>query len=290
MGTLMTTFTTAGPIELTVELGVRSDIWITAVDRNEASVDIQPREPSRALDARVAEHTVVEFSGGRLTVKLRQWRGPSWFSDGGAVDVTIEVPIGSSLDVSSGMGALDADGEFGAVSLRTGMGGIRIDQCTRLRAKTGQGDITIGGAVGHAEITTGTGKVRAGEIEGSAAIKNSNGETLITEVTGELRVSASNGDIDVARVGGNVVAKASNGAVRIGEVARGTITVATASGSIDVGVRTGTAAWLDLSSNYGRVYNSLAAADGAGAAENTVQVRARNAYGDITVHRAGGEE
>lgn len=282
----MTRFETQGPVDLTVDIGARGDIWIAATDRSEATIEIRPRNASRALDARAVEQTAVNFVDGSLVVRLKQWRRYSWFSDGGAVDVSIEVPIGSTLDISSGMGTLRADGEFGETVLSTGMGEIRIGHCAGLRARTGQGDVTVGRAVGHVEIVTGTGKVRVGEVDGSATIKNSNGETIIGQVSGELRANASNGDILVDRAGGNVTAKSSNGAVRIGDVARGAITGATAAGSIDIGVRAGTAAWLDLSSKYGRVHNGLARADTPDSSDDTVQVRAHSSYGDITVHRS----
>lgn len=286
----MTTFDTIGPVDLTVELGIRSDIWITAVDRNEASVHLRPRNPDRARDTNAADQIVVDLADNRLRVGFRHLRIQNWFTDGGAVDVTIEVPIGSAIDVSSGMGSLDADGEFGAVVLRTGMGAIRVDQCESLRAKTGQGDVTVGGVGGQAEITTGTGKVRVGLLDGAATIKNSNGETQIGAAAQGLTVTAANGDIEIGRAGGEVAARAANGAIRIGDIARGAITAATASGSIEVGVRAGAAAWLDLSTKYGRVHNALAVGDGPEPSGDTVQVRARSSYGDIRIHRSKGIE
>jgi DUF4097 and DUF4098 domain-containing protein YvlB len=286
MGAVMTTFETNGPVELTVDLGIRSDIWITATDRQEARVEVRPRNPSRSLDTKAAEQVQVGFDDGRLRLTHRQWRRYISFSDGGAVDVTIEVPIGSTLDASSGMGDIVADGEFGVAVLRSGMGALRIDQCAGLRAKTGMGDVTVGGVAGDVDIATGTGKVRVAEVGGSATIKNSNGETLVGGVARDLHVRAANGDIAIDRTGGDVDAKASNGSLRIGEVSRGTVTIATAAGVIDVGVRPGTATWLDLNSKYGRVHSSLDAADGPAPGGDTLQLRARTAYGDIAVHRS----
>lgn len=282
----MTTFETTGPVELTVDLGIRSDIWVTAVTGSVASVQVRPRNPTRPLDVTAAEQIAVEFADNRLRVAFRQLRIRNWFTDGGAVDVTVEVPIGSSLDLKSGMGALDAAGEFGTAVLRSGMGTIRIDQCTSLRAKTGQGDVTVGGAAGQVEISTGTGKVRIGAIAGTAVIKNANGETQIGVVTDALTISAANGDILIDRADADVTVKASNGSVRIGDIGRGALTAATAAGLIDVGIRPGAAAWLDLSTKYGRVTNSLAVGDGPAETGDTVQVRARSSYGDITIHRS----
>jgi len=286
----MTSFDTSGPVELTVDLGIRSDIWITAVDRTEATVQIRPRNPERALDASAAGQIAVDLTDNRLRVGFTHLRIRNWFTDGGAVDVSIEVPTGSSLDVGTGMGAVDAAGEFGAAVVRSGMGAIRIDRCAGLRVKTGQGDVTVGSATGLVSISTGTGKVRIGAIAGTATVKNANGETQIGVVADDLTISAANGDILIDRADANVTVKASNGSVRIGDIGRGAVTAATAAGAVEVGIRPGTAAWLDLSTKYGRVHNTLALGDGPAATGDTVQVRARSSYGDITVHRSERSE
>jgi DUF4097 and DUF4098 domain-containing protein YvlB len=125
-----------------------------------------------------------------------------------------------------------------------------------------------------------------GEIDGDAVVRNGNGDTTIGDVTGELRARASNGDINIERAAGTVTAKSSNGAIHVGEVSRGSVTVETAAGAIDVGVRDGSAAWLDLNTRYGRVRTELEAAPDPGDADATVEVRARTSYGDIAIYRS----
>lgn len=282
----MTTFETPQPIAVVVDVSVRADIWIVAGNRTETVVNVQPRDATRALDARVAEQTTVDYSEGRLQVRLRPLRRYSWFSDGGAVDITVEVPIGCSLELKSGMGDLHCEGEFSSAELKTEMGHVRIDHCTDLRVHTGLGDVTVERVAGRAEIKTGSGKVRIREIDGSATIKNGNGSTHIVDAAGELHVSAGNGDVSVERAGAATTVKASNGDISIGEVARGTLTLQSAAGSLAIGVRDGSAAWLDLSTKYGRVRNGLDATAGPGGADAKVEIRARSAYGDITVRRS----
>jgi hypothetical protein len=48
----------------------------------------------------------------------------------------------------------------------------------------------------------------------------------------------------------------------------------------------GVAAWLDLSTGYGNVRNDLDAAGRPAPGEDTVEVRARTSFGDITVSRS----
>ncbi len=60
----------------------------------------------------------------------------------------------------------------------------------------------------------------------------------------------------------------------------------TSNGSIEIGVREGTAAWLDVSSNRGQVRNALAASEAPEQAEETVKIHARTNWGNIDVFRA----
>ena len=106
--------------------------------------------------------------------------------------------------------------------------------------------------MGHAEVTAGSGDVRVREIDGTAVIKNSNGDTWIGAVTGDLRVNAANGNIAVDVAHGGVDAKTANGDVRLGEVVRGSVVLETALGDLEVGIREGTAAWLEVNATAGQ--------------------------------------
>jgi DUF4097 and DUF4098 domain-containing protein YvlB len=282
----MNTFQTPQPIAVVVDVSVRADIRIVAANRQDTVVNVQPRDATRALDVKAAEQTTVDYSEGRLQVRLHPLRRYTWFGDGGAVDITVDVPIGCNLELKSGMGDLHCEGEFGSAELKTDMGHIRLDHCTDLRAHTGMGDVTVERVAGRAEVKTGSGKIRIREIDGVASIKNGNGSTHIVDTAGELRVSAANGDVALERAGATTTIKASNGDITVGEVSRGTLTLQTAAGSLAVGVREGSAAWLDLSTKYGRVRNGLDVTTGPGEADTKVEIRARSAYGDITVRRS----
>ncbi|MEE1740986.1 DUF4097 family beta strand repeat-containing protein, partial [Streptomyces sp. BE147] len=104
--------------------------------------------------------------------------------------------------------------------------------------------------------------------------------------TGELRVSGANGDIHIERAESSVTATTAHGALRVAEVARGTVQLETSYGAIEVGVREGTAAWLDVSSSSGQVRNTLTSSETPGKTEDTVEVRARTRHGNIDIRRA----
>ena len=289
----MPVFTTPEPISVTIELSA-GDARIIASDRTDTVIEVRPRDDSKASDIKAAEQTQVEYASGRLLVKSRQRNfiyegarsviGPGRGSP--VVDVTIELPTGSHVQGDSGMGDFGCEGHLGECQLKTGMGNIRLDHTGTLHLKTGMGSIAVDRASGDADVTTGSGEVRIGHIEGAAVIKNSNGGTVVGEVTGDLRVKSANGRISVDRAHAPVIAKTANGNIRIGEVVNGAIVLETAAGELEVGIREGTAAWLDVSSHYGRVRNSLDEAGSPEQSEATVEIRARTSYGDILIHRA----
>jgi hypothetical protein len=281
----MPTFDTPEPISVRLSLGfVIANVRITADDRAETTVDVRPVDASDKADMKIAEQTRVEYADGRLALRAPKL-GPL-FGRSGAIDITIVLPSGSQLQGETGMGELVCVGRLGECRFKTGYGEIRLDQAGAVHLNSASGDVTVGDAAGDAEITASNGAVNLGRIDGPATVKNSNGSTWIGEITGDLRVNGANGAVAVDRAHADVTAKTANGGVRLGEVSRGAVNLETAAGSVEVGIRTGTAAWLDLNTSSGRVRNELAAAPGPDDTDETVKVRAHTYVGDITIRRS----
>jgi hypothetical protein len=286
----MPTFDTPEPISVTVEFGV-GDLRIVASDRTDTMVEVRPSDPAKKTDVTAAEQTRVEYAGGRLLIKApKSWRQYTFRGGGESVDVQVELPAGSQLRGETGVAALRCRGRLGECRYKTGVGDIQLDQAGAVQLRTGVGDITVERAGGDAELTTGSGSLRIDGIDGTAVVKNSNGDTWIGRVTGDLRVNAANGRISVDQASGAVAAKSSNGDIRLGEVAHGAVLAQTAFGKVEIGIRDGVAAWLDLNTRYGTVRNDLDTADRPGAGEDAVEVRARTAFGDITIHRSSAND
>jgi hypothetical protein len=282
----MPTFDTPEPIALTVELGV-GDLRIVASDRTDTMVEVRPSDPAKKADVTAAEQTRVEYAGGRLLIKApKNWRRYTPHGGGESVDVQVELPAGSQLRGETGVAALHCRGRLGECRYKTGIGDIQLDQAGVVQLRTGVGDITVERAGGDAELTTGSGSVQIHHIDGTAVVKNSNGDTWIGEVTGDLRVNAANGRISVDRACETVAAKSANGDVRLGEVAHGAVFAETALGKVEIGIRDGVAAWLDLNTRFGNVHNDLDAAERPVSGEDAVEVRARTSFGNITINRS----
>lgn len=279
----MPSFDTPEPISATAHVDAGS-IRFTAGDRLDTVVEVRPRDPKRDQDVRSADQTEVTYANGVLTVRTPKQR--YLLGRTGTVDVTVELPTGSRVDMTGAWAQVLGEGRLGEVRVKTSSGDVRLDTTGPLQLTASHGSITVDRIEGAAEISTSSGSLRVGTVDGSAVLKNSHGTTTVGAATGDLRVSGANGDIDITRAEGSVAATTAHGTLRIAEVACGTVQLETSYGAIEVGIREGTAAWLDVSSAHGQVRNSLTASDSPEQTEDTVEVRARTRYGNIDVRRA----
>lgn len=283
----MPTFNTPGPLHVAIEAG-GGDIRIAATERTDTVVTVTPHTPDRPADVRAAAQVKVDLSGDVLTVKgLKSWRQFSPFGDHGLADIAIELPSRSDVSATTAVGAIVADGELGRVTAKSAMGDIAVDHMATGRAKTAFGDVQIDRVDGDLDAGTASGELRIGDVRGSATVKSSNGNITLGHVTGDLKVKAANGRIDVERADRSVVSKTANGSTRIGQVGEGDVLLTAAAGGMDIGIPHGTAAWLDLHSQYGRVRNELESTGEPTTGERRVKVTAKTATGDVVVHRAG---
>ncbi|WP_055611551.1 DUF4097 family beta strand repeat-containing protein [Streptomyces phaeochromogenes] len=278
----MPSFDTPEPISVTAYVYAGS-IRFTAGDRLDTVVEVQPRDPKKDLDVRTAEQTEVSYASGTLTVTTPK---ANLIGRGGTVDVTVELPTSSNVDMTGAGTSVIGEGRLGDVRVKTSAGDVRLDTTGPLQLKAPHGSTTVDRVEGLAEITSSTGNVRVGLVDGPAVLKHSHGTMTVGAVTGELRVNGANGAIDIARVEASVVGTTTNGLLRVAEVARGNIQLETSNGSIEIGIREGTAAWLDVSTNHGQVRNTLATSEAPEQTEETVKVRARTNWGNIDIFRA----
>ncbi|MFI6291074.1 DUF4097 family beta strand repeat-containing protein [Nonomuraea sp. NPDC050790] len=309
----MPTFDTPEPITVRIDLP-GGEVKIIAGERADTVVDIRPgdeeEEETGAIQAVYQAGTLTVTAPPRrdglhdglhsgLDRAVRQavgGRQGGWslsglvrmLSDWGhsSPAVTIEVPAGSHVQGEASGGDFRCVGRLGECRLRSDYGDIRLDEADTVRLRTGSGDITVDRVGGRAEITTDSGEVRVHEIGGGAAVSNDDGECYLGEVGGDLRLSGVHGDMRVERAHAGVEAKTVYGSVRIGQVTRGLVELTSTGGDLEVGIREGTAALLEVSTAQGRLVNALEPREGPGGFEETVEIRARSHDGDITIRRA----
>ena len=281
----MPTFETPQPITATIDVAV-GDVRISAVDRGATVVEVRPSDASNEEDVKAAELTIVEYASEQLLVKAPKSRSWTTRRGGASIDVTIALPVGSRVNGAGQVTDFHGDGPLGDCRIKTGLGQIQLDRADALSLKCGIGDITVDRVTGHAEVTAASGDVRLAKLECSAVIKSSNGDTWVGAAGGDVRLNAANGSIAVDLAHAGVVAKSANGDVRLGEVARGSVVLETRLGDVEVGIREGTAAWLDVRARAGRVDNALDAADAPPPSAGSVAVRARTSAGSVVIRRA----
>lgn len=258
---------TPEPISVTLELGT-GNVRIAASNRTDTVVEVRPSDEADESDMKAAQEVRVDYAGGLLRVTGPKPGAFDFSRKTRSVEVSIEVPSGSQVSLETQAGDVRCAGRLGECRLKTSAGNFWLEQTGLLRLRTGFGDVTADGIAGSAEISTGSGKIQIGEVEGTAVVRSSNGA------------------ISVDRAGAGVDAKTSNGSIRLGEVARGSVVLGTPAGDLEIGIAEGTAARLAVSTGHGHVRNLLESATGPEEADETVEVRGRTSYGDITIHRS----
>ncbi len=281
----MPTFETPEPISLEVKVAI-ANIYLTASERADTSVEVLPTEPARKGDVAAAAETRVEYGNGRLSVRdPSPWRQYGWWDKRRSVDVRIELPSGSRVHCDAVMASFESLGLLGECRVTAGGGKIHVEQAGPAQIETGAGDVTADHILDWVEIKTGTGAVRVGSVDGAVTIRNSNGATEVGEATGKIEAHSANGRITVHRAHDSVLARTAHGDIEIGQVEAGTVTAHTAMGKVEIGVHDGVAAWLDAKTRYGHVHNDLDTTEQPDGAQATVEVHVHTGYGDISIHR-----
>ena len=276
----MPTFATPGPIAATVQLA-GAQVRVTASDRTDTVVLVEPINEASRSDVKVADKTKVDFAGGQLSVKTTT---PG--DKNGSVAITIDLPAGSSLVAYLAHSGVRADGSFGESELHMASGRVQLDRVDALQANIAAGEVAIGHIAGRATIDGGAVAVRISEVKGTVGLRSSGGQIWIGHASADLDLSSGSGGFDIDRADGSVTAKTGNGAIRIGRLTRGQAELSNRSGNIEVGISEGTAARVDANSKRGSVRNSVPSQENPDPSDDKVTVHARTRYGDIIIQRA----
>ena len=285
-------FNTPSPIAVALDLYV-ADVRFAVSDRTDTIVEVRPSDPEKAADVKAAENTRVEYDDATRTLSIVSRKPRNRFVNFSSkrpesIDVVIQLPTDSDVHGEADLGDFQADGALGTVVLKTDLGAVELAETGPLNLRGGVGAISVEGVSGSAEVHSGSGDIRIGAVDGTADVSTGNGKVRVGVVTGTATVKVSNGSVSVDRALSDITAASANGEVRIGEVVRGTVSATSKNGSVEVGVREGSAALLELSTGVGRVYNELTSAEAPQADERVdkVEVHASTKLGDVTIRRA----
>jgi putative adhesin len=276
----MPAFDTPGPIAATVVVA-GAQVRVTASDRTDTVVLVEPIDQTSQADVKVASKTRVDFAGDQLSVKTTVSGDKN-----GSVVITIDLPAGSSLVTYLAHSSVRADGSFGECELHMASGRVQLDRISALQANIAAGEVTIGHIAGRASIEGAAFAMRISEAKDTVKLSSSGGQAWIGHAFADLDLSSGHGGFDIDRADGGVTARTGDGAVRIGWLTRGPAELLNRSGNLEVGISEGTAARVDATSKRGLVRNSVPPQQNPETADDKVTVRARTRYGDIIIQRA----
>ena len=288
----LSNFNTPSPIAVALDLYV-ADVRFAVSDRTDTSVEVRPSDPNKVADIKAAENTRVEYDDATRTLSIVSRKPRNRFVNFSSkrpesINVVIQLPTDSDVRGEAGLGDFQSDGALGTVVLKTDLGAVRLAETGPLNLRSSLGEITVEAVSGSAELHGGSSDIRIGVVDGTADVSTGNGKVRVGVVTGPANIKTSNGSVSVDRALSDITAASSNGEVRIGEVVRGKVSATSKNGGVEVGIREGSAAWLELKTSVGRVNSELASSDAPEADEpiDKVEVHASTKLGDVTIRRA----
>lgn len=280
------TFAASGPVHVRATIRA-SDLIIIAADTTQVRVDLQPHRDNNA-GHHYAEETQVRMRGDTLDIEVPRGTG-ALFGSTPRLRITVHVPTGSHLDIASGSGDVQAQGDLGHVRVRTGSGDVTAQSAATVTVAAGSGNTQVQ-ALTDGDFTSGSGNVHVGRADGQVRAKSGSGDLLIDHAADVVSTGAS-GDTSIGRFAGTAQIRSASGDVSVREAVRGQINAVSASGHITIGVRPGTAVLLDCSSTSGRTESDLGTSDAPQAQDDALELRARAVSGNVRVtHSAAGTQ
>jgi DUF4097 and DUF4098 domain-containing protein YvlB len=182
----MQTFDTPTPISAVLDVPA-GRVQLIAADRADTTVEVRPADASKGRDVKVAEQTTVEYGDGVLRIEASAKN--QVFGSSGSVEVTVQLPAGSRVEVKAAAAEFRAVGRFGDVAFDGAYGATRIDEVASLRLTAVAGDVSVGRLNGSAQISTTKGDIRVAEaVHGTVVLRTQAGDLSVSAARG---VSAS---------------------------------------------------------------------------------------------------
>jgi len=178
----MQKFDTPAPISAVLDIPA-GRVQFIAADRADTAVEVLPADATKGRDVKMAEQTRVEYGDGVLRIEAsakNRYFGPS-----GSIEVTVQLPAGSQVEVKAASAELRAVGRFGDVAFEGAHGAIKIDEAASARLTSIAGDVTVGRLGGSAQISTTKGDIRVAEAVG--------GTLVVSTQAGDVSIGAAAG-------------------------------------------------------------------------------------------------
>ena len=258
-----------GPVSASILLAA-GRCEVTAEERDTVSVEIAPhRKDKRSVQA--AEATRVEFRDNKLTIQAPEGMAGMVFNfgRGSAIDVTVRVPTGSSVNAKTATAPIQLTGEYDVVQATTASAPIRVEKARSASVNTASGDL---------QVTECTEEAKGNTVSGDLEISYCDGPVSLKSVSGDVRVGYTGGAV----TGGSV-----SGDITIGTITTGNNQLKSVSGAVSVGIAPGTGVWMDLNTVNGTTSSDLAVGDMPPENQAQAELRIGTVSGNIDIFRSG---
>lgn len=225
------------------------------------------------LATEAARHTMIDFTGRRLTVRApRQYPLRTV-----PLRIQVNAPSGSSINARGGCADITVTGVAANVDATTGSGKVRAQRCTGMaEVRTGSGDVRLGTVLGRLRVRTGSGQIDVTSVEGA------DGSVTVKTGSGDVRL----GSVNLGTIKHGVSARTGSGDLIVVDARAGGLELATGSGQLRVGIHPGVLAELDVSSGCGRARSDLPVGGPPAQGDVALRVLARTGSGDALVTTA----
>ncbi|MFF6897554.1 DUF4097 family beta strand repeat-containing protein [Streptomyces hydrogenans] len=183
----MQKFATTAPIAAVVAVPA-GQLRFIAADRADVTVEVRPSNAGRSRDVKAAEETSVSFADGVLRVAAPEAKN-QLFGQTGSVEITVQLPAGSSLDVKAAAADLRGVGRLGNVAFEAAQGPVKLDEAGDVRVVLQDGGIAVGRLNGSATLTTARGDLNVAEaVRGSLVLDTQAGSITVGAARGTSAV------------------------------------------------------------------------------------------------------
>ncbi|MEU9571308.1 DUF4097 family beta strand repeat-containing protein [Streptomyces massasporeus] len=183
----MQKFDSPAPVSAVLDIPA-GRIRLIAADRTDTTVEVLPADPAKSRDAKAAQQIEITHHDGVLRIEAPAPKNRI-LGNSGSVEVTVQLPAGSSVQAKAAAADLRGVGRLGDVTYDAAQGTVKLDEAGSARLTLLAGDILVGRLGGPAEITTQKGDLRIAEaVTGAVTMRTEQGDITVTAARG---VSAS---------------------------------------------------------------------------------------------------
>jgi DUF4097 and DUF4098 domain-containing protein YvlB len=175
----------------------------------------------------------------RITVSERRRRSGAWKRRKGLA-IELATPPETALVVDGAAADIANEGVLDSVRFTTAAGDAQLDRISGdLDVKGAAGDVRAASVAGQLSVHLASGDISVGSVDGGANLRTASGKISVGRLNGDSSVSSISGDVDIASVGA------------------GSLAVHVLSGDVTVGLASGVASALDVSTLSGKTLSDL---------------------------------